>query len=202
MAKLFPHLLITDFLPTALNKEILAYAIDRKLDFQESKIQKAGQTLVSNTRISMTLYDLGPFKNPIEENIRKAIPTLVKALKIPDFPVGTVELQLAAHGDGARFISHIDTRVHHVSDTPRVISAVYYLHSEPRKFEGGLLRLHTIPLGDDDVQPLDISPDNNSLLAFPSIAPHEVLEVIAPGVEFQDWRFAVNCWIHRAKMDL
>ena len=60
------------------------------------------------------------------------------------------------------------------------------------------MRLHTIDIGDEDIQPKDISPDNNSLLAFPSFSPHEVLPVIAPGVEFEDWRFAVNCWIHKA----
>lgn len=198
MAKLFPFIHIHEFLSEELSEEILAYAAEKQSDFKPSTTSSNGMSMISDLRISMTLRDLGPMGPAIRQHILAIVPEMIDQLKISAFEVGEIELQLAAHGDGALFVSHIDTGVHEKTEKPRVISIVYYLHTQPRQFEGGQLRMHTLPIGDEDVEPVDISPDHNSLLAFPSFAPHEVLPVVAPGVEFKDWRFAVNCWIHRA----
>jgi SM-20-related protein len=188
---------IQNFFSDELNAEILAYAVKRQLDFKPSVIYAGGVQKISESRISLTLKDLGPYKCIFQESIMKMIPVLVEGLKISRFEAGDIEVQFAAHGDGALFLPHIDTAVHKKTETPRVISAVYYFHSSPRKFEGGNLRLHTIPIGKENQKPKDITPDNNSLLAFPSFAPHEVLPVKAPEADFKDWRFAANCWIHK-----
>jgi len=198
MAKLFPYMHLQNFLSDELSAEILAYGISKEHDFEPSQIYVKGVVDLSGFRISSTLRRLGPYESIVQDKLREIIPRMNAELQIARFEVGEIEVQLAAHGDGALFGRHIDTMVHEKSDQPRVISAVYYLHSNPKKFDGGNLRLHTIPIGEEDIQPKDISPDHNSLLVFPSFAPHEVLPVIAPGVEFKDWRFAVNCWIHKA----
>ncbi len=199
MAKLFPFLQIHDFLSDKLSKEILDYAEARQADFSPSTTSSGGgMAMVTNQRISMTLKDLAEFGPAIRENILAIAPGIIEQLKISPFEIGEIELQLAAHGDGALFVTHIDTGVHEKSEKPRIISLVYYLHTQPKQFSGGHLRMHTLPIGEDDVQPVDITPDHNSLIAFPSFAPHEVLPVVAPNVAFKDWRFAVNCWIHRA----
>ncbi len=198
MATLFPYMHVHNFLSDALSKEILAYGISKSADFQPSKVNKNGVGVVANSRVSKILYDLGPYREIIKKHIGQIIPQMTEQLKITPFEVGEIEVELAAHGDGALFTAHIDTTVHHHTEKPRIISAVYYLHSQPKKFEGGNLLLHTMPFGKGNDEPKEIEPENNSLLAFPSFALHEVLPVIAQGVEFKDWRFAVNCWIHRA----
>jgi SM-20-related protein len=198
MAKLFPFRHIHDFLSADLSDRILNYAAERQSDFRPSTTSANGMAMVSDHRISMTLNDLGPLKSEVAQHILAALPEVIDQLKISAFEVGEVELQLAAHGDGALFVTHIDTGVHEKKEKPRVISMVYYLHTRPKQFSGGNLRLHTLPIGEEEVEPVDISPDHNSLLAFPSFAPHEVLPIVAPGVEFKDWRFAVNCWVHKA----
>jgi SM-20-related protein len=198
MATLFPYMHVHNFLSNTLNQEILAYGISKFTDFQPSKINKNGIGVVTKSRISSVLHDLGPYREIMKEHIRQIIPEMTERLQMTSFDVGEIEVELAAHGDGALFTAHIDTSVHHHTEKPRIISAVYYLHSEPKKFEGGNLLLHTMPFGKGDDEPKEIVPENNSLLAFPSFALHEVLPVIAPGVEFKDYRFAVNCWIHRA----
>ena len=198
MAKLFPYMHRRNFLSEELSEQILAYAVSREKDFSRSRVLNQGVLTVSDLRISFTLKDLGPYKEIFTENISKIIPEMIASLQISPFNIGEIEVQFAAHGNGAFFTSHIDTAVHEKTETPRIISAVYYLHSIPKKFQGGNLRLHTVPIGEENDQPKEITPDNNSLLVFPSHAPHEVLSVVAPNVEFKDWRFAVNCWIHRA----
>jgi hypothetical protein len=63
---------------------------------------------------------------------------------------------------------------------------------------GGVLRLHS--LADHHEAPfIDIEPDFDTLVFFPSWFPHEVLPVLVPSGRFLDSRFAINCWIHRGK---
>ena len=198
MARLFPYMHIHNFFSDELNAEILAYAVKRQLDFKQSVIYSRGVSKISQSRISLTLKDFEPYKSIIQESVRKRIPALIDGLKISKFNAGEIETEFVCYADGSLFKPHIDTAVHKKTEKPRVISAVYYLHSLPRKFEGGNLRIHTISIGEEKEKSTDISPDNNSLLVFPSFAPHEVRPVIAPGIDFKDWRFAINCWILKA----
>ena len=189
---------LQNYFSEELNAEILAYAVKRQLDFKPSLIYVKGVQKRSDLRISLTLKDLGPYKKIMQDSIREVIPVLTESLKITRFEIGDIDMEFAAYGDGSLFKSHIDTAVHKKTENPRVISAVYYFHSNPKRFEGGNLRIHTISIGEEKEKSTDISPDNNSFLAFPSFAPHEVRPVIAPGIDFKDWRFAINCWILKA----
>ena len=76
----------------------------------------------------------------------------------------------------------------------RALSGVYYLHRAPKGFSGGALRFYAI--GDAN-RFVDVEPVHNSLLVFPSWAPHEVMPISCPTGAFMDSRFAVNCWLHR-----
>jgi SM-20-related protein len=67
-----------------------------------------------------------------------------------------------------------------------------------RSLAGGALRLYAIG-GEADQKFVDIEPLRNSLLMFPSWAPHEVMPVSCPSKRFIDSRFAINCWVHRKK---
>lgn len=198
MPKLLPYMILKDFLHEGLASEILSYAIQNEGKYIDSMVYDKGEAVVSASRISKTFQDLGEYEPVIREHILAKLPEINEALKIAAFEVSEVEIQLAAHGDGALFTTHIDTMVHERKQRPRVISAVYYMHTTPKQFSGGDLRMHPLPVGDEPAEPVDVSPDHNTLLVFPSFAPHEVLPVHAPGVPFGGWRFAVNCWIHRA----
>lgn len=198
MPRLFPFLQLHNFLDEKLNAEILNYAIANQDSFVPSTVSSQGTSSVSNVRVSLTLKDLGPYKSILEEKLHNSIPSLLEALDVPDFPVAAIELNLTAYGDGAFFRTHIDTAVHEKTQTRRMISAIYYFHSQPRKFSGGNLLIHPIPVGTENDEPKEIIPENNSLAAFPSFSPHEVLPVVAPNVPFKDLRFAVNFWIHKA----
>ncbi|MCF0069601.1 2OG-Fe(II) oxygenase [Dyadobacter sp. CY261] len=192
-----PFLHLENFLDEKLNAEILNYAIENQDSFLPSTVSSQGMSSVSPVRVSLTFKDLGPYKSILEEKLHSSIPAMLEALEVPSFPVATIELNLAAHGDGAFFKTHIDTAIHEKTQTRRMISAVYYLHSQPRKFTGGNLVIHPLPIGTENDESKEIIPENNSLAVFPSFSPHEVLPIIAPNLPFKDWRFAVNCWIHK-----
>jgi SM-20-related protein len=198
MAKLFPYLLFENFLDIDLNKDILNYAIENEVNFVVSSVSKSGSNVYDSELCeSKTLYNMGPSKSIFQEKIAERIPEMASRLQISPFKPGKIEVQIGAYGDGSFFLDHIDTVVHEKSERPRVISAIYYFHSTPKRFTGGELRLHPLPFGQGSDEPVDIIPKNNSLLVFPSIAPHEVLPIHAKDIGFKDWRFAINCWVHK-----
>ena len=88
---------------------------------------------------------------------------------------------------------------HYASGTQdRLLSGVYYFHREPKAFSGGALRFHRFGGGETQDDWIDVEPEQDSLVVFPTWARHEVLRVSCPSREFADSRFAVNVWLCRA----
>jgi Rps23 Pro-64 3,4-dihydroxylase Tpa1-like proline 4-hydroxylase len=162
-----------------------------------------GGLIDSTKRNSSSLRDLGPLKDQLHTHFEAALPDIVAALRISAFVPAKYEIELVAHGDGAFFKPHIDTATgRQVSDqTDRVLSCVCYFHIEPKRYVDGVLRIHRIGASGVNVNGnnLDIVPECNMLVAFPSWSLHEVLPVSCPSNQFIDRRFAVNCWVHRAR---
>ena len=145
--------------------------------------------------------DLGKFSSLFEEHVRALLPELIDQLRVTPFIAGEIELELVAHNDGAHFALHGDLYTGQGSARgDRLLSAVYYFHRAPKAFSGGCLRLHRIGARPGDTG-VDIAPDQNSLVVFPSWAPHEVLTVHCPSGAFGDSRFAVNCWVYRERAE-
>ena len=191
-----PYLVLPDFLPADTADRLLDYALANEAAFAPTKTggrERSGFN--PKMRVSSGLRDLGPFAPIFKTGVRAILPDIVGRLGVSGVEAGQVELELVAHTDGAFYSRHIDTRTSETPHAVRLISAVYYAYARPRAFTGGELRLFAI--GGDDAPFVDIPPAHNSLLAFPSWAPHEVRPVTCPSRRFADSRFAVNCWIYR-----
>ena len=145
------------------------------------------------------LRDLGPLAAMLDARMRIEAPRWTAELRSTPFETSEVELELAAHNDGAHFTLHTDTYARdQIARGDRMLSAVYYFHRQPMGFAGGALRLHRLNAEPGDAG-LDIAPDDNSLVVFPSWGPHEVMPVECPSRVFAHSRFALNCWIYRAR---
>jgi SM-20-related protein len=139
----------------------------------------------------------------IKQRVLEEVPGLFNTLGLLPFALGEVEIELVAHGHGAFFNNHIDT-ITGYGRTPeghdRIISLVYYFFREPQAFTGGDLRLTPLPfMGGGMHRSIDLPVMQDRAIAFPSWLPHEVLPVVCPSVDFQDYRFAVNCWVLRKR---
>jgi hypothetical protein len=187
----FPRRLMPGWLGEDTADDILAYAARHEASFEPSTVRrKHGPPGLSENRISLVTSDLGAFSDLLRTRALAMAPRLSEEFGTGRFTPDFVELELVAHGDGAVFS---DTAIGPgVTTSPRQISMVYYLHSRPKRFTGGQLRYYA--MGQSAF--LDIEPEHDSLLAFPSMAPHAVERVSCPGVPFADWRFAVNIWLH------
>ena len=103
-------------------------------------------------------------------------PELFRGAGLRPFEVSRYELELVAYQDGSRFGRHIDTmRAGDADESDRLLTGVYYFHAEPKAFTGGALRLYRFGhSGDAAGDYVDIEPEQNMLLVFPSWASHEV----------------------------
>lgn len=189
-----PHHVLEGFLSTAEAECLLAHAARHEAAFTPTRVGTHAERRVSPAiRVSTSVRDLGEFQPLLRRRLRGMAEELAALLRLSAFATSRVELELVAHGDGAFYRRHIDTRTVADTDHIRVLSGVYYFHRQPKGFSGGALRLYAI--GDDD-RFVDIEPTHNTLLVFPAWAPHEVRPVSCPSGEFMDSRFAINCWLH------
>jgi SM-20-related protein len=186
-----------DFLGPEVVRDLLDFAIGRQADYRPTGVgpDPAG-SVKPDVRVSLGLRDLGPFEPLLEAAVRAAAPGLIAELGMAPIEISQIELQLVAHGDGAFYKRHIDTATLGNTRAPRILSGVFYFHREPKAFSGGALRLYAIG---DEARFVDVEPERNALVAFPSWAPHEVLPVARPSDDFADSRFAINCWVRTTR---
>ena len=183
-----PHLVVPNFLPVEDHANLLRWTLGNEAAFTPAKVHTG---VDDNLRRALILQDVGPFKMPFAKAASNGYRTWLRQMNLPPFDVSGVELELAAHMDGAHFTRHTDTQTAMGQGTHRALSAVYYFFREPKSFTGGNLRLYS-----NDESYTDIEPAQNTLAVFPSFVPHQVMQVQCPSQHFADSRFAINCWLH------
>jgi Rps23 Pro-64 3,4-dihydroxylase Tpa1-like proline 4-hydroxylase len=192
-----PFVVIRDFLPSARAAALLDWAIENEVKFQPTTVRRGtGQRTDPALRISVSTGKFEPLKGEICTQFLDRTPHLIGGLRINAMPISATELELVAHNDGAFYSRHIDlaTGADAKGELIRFLSAVYYVHGQPKAFSGGALRFHRF--GAQSIEDfVDVAPEHNTLVAFPSWAVHEVMPVSCPSRTFADSRFAVNIWL-------
>lgn len=194
-----PYRIFSEFLVDDLVTELQEHAATHKEAFQPATTLAGYDPAV---RVSQKLYFNAAIKQKLQDKILPLTVDFIEALGVSSFEPDGVELELVAHGDGAFYSRHIDTFTGEAdasSERQRLISAVLYLHRSPKAFSGGALRLYGLGRGDTIADFVDIEPQHNSLVVFPSWVPHSVERVLCPSDDFMDSRFAINAWLWRKK---
>jgi hypothetical protein len=202
-----PHAQFAGFLSEAEHDAVLEWAIREKGSFRPAKVflKAGGEGRVDpERRIALKRYGMGPFEPLFRDRLISAFLQIAAAAGYNGRPLQSLQFELNAYGDGAHFAPHFDIPLGQarkpIGEKPgedRLITAIYYLHSTPKRFSGGALRLYRFGADPDSAGPGDsiaFEPVRNSLLAFPSWAKHGVETVRCPSDDFRDFRFALNCW--------
>jgi Rps23 Pro-64 3,4-dihydroxylase Tpa1-like proline 4-hydroxylase len=206
-----PHAVFEDFLAEADRRALLEWAIGAQDEFKPAKVfYGEGGTLKKldpTRRNALKHYGAGPLEPVLRERLIGALPEIIAAAGYSGPEPRSIEFELNAYGDGAHFAPHIDIPLGpnrkpagELEGEDRVITAVYYFHSEPKVFSGGALRLYRFGADPDRARPADsiaFEPKQNSLVVFPSWAMHWVEPVRCPSSRFADFRFGLNCWLCR-----
>ena len=199
-----PHHLYTDFFEEAEVAGLIDWALANQLRFSPAPL--ADGSVDHARRNALRLSDLGPNRSWFERKVMARSTELIAQIGATPFETQYLELEIVAYGDGAHFHAHTDIPVG-VGRKPlggdssgrqdRLLSAVYYFHSSPKNFTGGQLRLFRIGADESADNHVDVEPEQNLMVVFPSWAKHQVLRVSCPSGRFEDSRFAVNCWFCR-----
>ncbi len=200
-----PYVRLCDFLSGTDRARLLDHALRWEDDFAESGIvgTKGENTLDYEARKSRTLSParFEEVWDVLEGPLRGILPYARQELGLEWFPLGKVERQLTAHGEAGFFMPHVDTG--HPLVASRRISCIYYFHPTPRRYRGGDLRLYDTwdtPTGTTGAASwTTVTPEDNSVVLFPSTAFHEVRPVHPESGAFADSRFAVTIWFHEGE---
>ena len=199
-----PHLVFRNVMGAEYVGALLDYVADRHEEFRPGSMQnrETGDSFVDpKVRDCLYLKDLGVFKNPIKSLVAGISDRVLEALHLVEPEVKPREFEITAYGDGGHISDHIDVCTG--AQSVRVVSCVYYFAATPRRFSGGELRLYGFPkrsAAGAEPPPLsfvDVQPDTDTLIVFPSWLRHKVLPVRVPSGAWADRRFTISCWIHR-----
>ena len=200
-----PSTMVEGFFDADIHRGLLEWTLANKDRFEAATVVRQGDLRIdTRARDNLKLNDVGPMLPAIRDRLLAALPTLADNLGCSFPPDVSLELELTAYGDGAFYHAHTDTPLPTspeeralIDPDPRLLSAVYYFHRQPRAFDGGALRLYRWGMPEDAAGPndwKDLEPADNRLVAFLSWARHEVRPVSCPSGRFEDYRFALNCW--------
>lgn len=196
----FENLLDADDL--AVIRQALAARADHMTPSTVTDSATLAATYDASHRESETARDLDDIWPLFESRLTALLPHVRRELDIPHFPLGTIERQLTRHRDGGFFGPHRDDNLPG-TDGARMVTFVFYVHAEPKAFEGGELRLFApgSNVADRHEQPwVDLEPTSNSIVFFASDHLHEVRPVRATGSGPGAERWTVNGWFRAGDM--
>jgi predicted 2-oxoglutarate/Fe(II)-dependent dioxygenase YbiX len=180
--------LYRDVLGPELNRAAYAEALALRPIFEPSRLSPS--RVDTSNRLSTVVYDqhLGRFTAVFRQVLQDRLNDALERLGIPAFPVGAMDIQMTAHGDGEFFRQHTDSGSRATAD--RALTFVYYFHREPKRYAGGELVFFS-PDGVEQV----VEPVNDALILFDPHTPHEVRPVSCPSGRLEDGRFTLNGWL-------
>lgn len=188
-----PYIRIPNFLSEVENRAVLDFAVRKEPDYQGSQVE----TKLAGYRHSRVLMKLDDLDIDFDGRIREIVPDALNYFKLPLLSRTKLETQLSTHGDGGYY------RIHNDNGSPdtasRVLTYVYYFHRHPVAFKGGQLRLYDSRVESGHWRPaetfVELNPENNTLVFFPSRIMHEVLPTYCSSGSFADGRFTLNGWV-------
>lgn len=199
---LLPVCIIDGFLGPAESRKLLDFALARPDKFEPSGLAQNSEPDVVDTgvRVSHSYSGwLGDEAAAFHAAIDRSYDRILAETGSKPFVEVERETELVAHRDGGMFAAHADTFTadnRAIVTTDRALSLVYYLNREPKAYSGGNLTFRAL-VGN---QTRSVEPAHDRLVAFSSIAPHEVERVNVPGDAFADARFSIACWLLRERV--
>jgi len=195
----FKCVIVKNYLSESAVNRILAYTLKNESRFTESATTSGDKT----KRTSRVLYQFPEIADILIRRVQAITPDACRHLQIVPFEIGQVECQLTASNRHCYFKVHRDAG--HQTTLGRMLTYVYYFFAEPKNYSGGELRLYPRSMVDHkikhDIKTVDIVPEQNMLVLFPSDTYHEVRPVFCDTEEFKDSRFTLNGWVRRAGYD-
>lgn len=131
----------------------------------------------------ITLLERHIFRDEEKRKIWDKDHTILRAIPLSS----RSEIILSRYGNCDFYGWHTDNGIS--IPCQRVMTVVYYINTEPEKFNGGSLIFK-----DGDTE-LKVSPKHNRAVVFPSYLLHRVENVRVESEDVKDFRYSLNCFI-------
>lgn len=202
-----PYLILDDFLSDDDHARLLDL-VTSYLEFTPASIDRPGGVARSTDAAIRSAAVSTPDDDVFAifgERLEAILPHARRETGVTRFRMGKIERQITAHQNSDFFDVHTDLGEPWRDSASRRLSYVYYFHEQPKRFEGGELRLydqvideHGVPQRADTFQTID--PADNTIVFFPSTAFHEVrpVHVTVDPSQPGTTRFTFNGWFHDA----
>jgi Rps23 Pro-64 3,4-dihydroxylase Tpa1-like proline 4-hydroxylase len=193
-----PLWIVDDFLPATLHDEMLHYALTHRDALKASTTLGEAKPDWRRSQVDHA-PDFGARVLPL---ICAAAVEAIRHFKLAPFDMASRDIQFTAHNDGDYYKAHRDWAP--AITGHRRLTFVYYLHRQPRGFDGGGLRLFdTTENGERYAEQAfsKVLPQDNRLVVFPSRIWHEVEKVSCRSGRYEDSRFTLNGWLGVAPAD-
>jgi Rps23 Pro-64 3,4-dihydroxylase Tpa1-like proline 4-hydroxylase len=191
---------LDEFLAPQELEELTRFTLEQQAAFSASEVISPvadGGVVNYEHRRSRVLMDLGRHQEVMLKRIKSVLPEILDQLGMEEFSIAGVEAQVTASNDGDFFRFHSDNGSERVA--ARHLTFVYFFHNEPRRFEGGELRIHDARLEADEYVSegsyQTIMPRQNQIVFFPCELLHEITPVKCSSGQFADSRFTLNGWL-------
>ena len=191
-----------EFLVPAELDALMRYTLEHECDFRVSEVLSPGVqggTIDHEHRRSRVLSEPGEEVRPLVERVQASLSRVLPRLGLSKFPVSQAEAQITASNHGDFFRWHSDNAQEEIAS--REVTFVYFFHREPKRFQGGELRIYDSLRSNGTYIPTSnyraIVPRQNQVVFFRSSLAHEITPVECPSGAFADSRFTVNGWLHR-----
>lgn len=185
------YAVIDNFLTSDEHTALMDYIFRRRTDFQRSEV--ASDESTDPYRACSILADAEIRDLPAAAKIHAvALGDLGEWICGRPFAPRWGSWEIVASGPGDRFRRHLDLTDEYVW---RRFTFLLYLHTHPRRFTGGTLRLYGYegPHVDTTDAVVDIDPKDNRLVVFSTdTCWHEVIPVEADSEDFAHSRFTLN----------
>ena len=182
-----------------LHADAHAQLVDWVAHHEDEFVGSTTSTNAADYRRSLVLYNLPDIAKVLQTRIQAMMPNVLADLAIAPFQPSDIEAQLTAHNDGHYYHVHNDNGS---PDTAtRRLTYVYYFYQPPKAFSGGELRIYDSRIRNQVYEQAEsfhtITPDDNSIIFFPSHYMHEVMPIQCPSRNFAHSRFTINGWVRQ-----
>ena len=192
---MIPFVTIPNAMGGPFADSLLAFAIDHRETGKQGRLRDTSSPIGRidpALRNVLVIPNLGSLGDELQVGVDARLDEVRAKLGIKPFERERTQVSMVAYGDGMFYGKHIDTTLRpRPGQATRQITFVYYFHREPKSFGGGALRLYDFRQRES----IDVDPQRDTFIAFPSWMYHQVLPVSCPTGAFSDGRFAVNVWI-------
>jgi len=191
------HIIIKDFLTQGEQNILWDEIKENELKFEAGKYKKDGKEDIHENVKKNLGFDVSKKYFRVDDSSIRSMfyhkifknESMIRILNNAKSPIYQIlrftthdRTKVSAYGDGDFYDWHTD------GTDQGLLTLLYMLCREPRKFSGGDLMLkwneneRTIPF------------ENNTLFIFPRNTPHRVTEIKSKSDEFYDKRFTLQCF--------